>query len=352
MWQIPELPANEPERLAALFACDIMDTPREERFDRLTWLAQRFYCADVAFLSFVDAQMQWMKSVTSSAIGSAVERRRSVCQVIISDGRPLVVGDLHSDARFDGHPVAPQLALRFYAGVPLLVQDSLPIGSLCILREKPGIPEGFDIAALEKLASIAADELSLRNLNRDLTRLSRRDALTGLGNRRCFDEELERARLRCQRLNVPLTLLMIDIDRFKDLNDHAGHRAGDEVLRRLGVILSQVPLRADDVVARYGGEEFALILSGGGSAEALPLAERIRHSVRQARMSHPTAGTVTLSIGIASQPADAIDTDRLIVAADRALYAAKRAGRDAVMSAPADDRPASHAADPRVTVPG
>lgn len=112
MWRVPDAPANEKQRVATLVACDILDTPREERFDRLSWLAQRFYGADLAFIGFIDADTQWLKSVTSSAIGISVERQKSFCQFVISSGEPLIVSDLHTDERFDGHPAVPQLSLR------------------------------------------------------------------------------------------------------------------------------------------------------------------------------------------------------------------------------------------------
>lgn len=331
MWQVPPHPDNEPQRLAALEACGIMDTAREEQFDRLTRLAQRFYDADVSFLGFIDNEQQWMKSVTSSLIGSFIGRRQSVCQLIISSGEPLVVGDLQTDERFSGHPVVPQLPLRFYAGVPLLATPNLAIGSLCIMREKPGIEEGFDIGPLQSLAAIAIDELELRSLNRDLTRMTRVDALTGLANRRGFDEALERAEVRCRRTGETLSVMMIDIDYFKALNDSFGHQGGDAALQAIGALMVEALVRKDDTIARYGGEEFAAILSGSDAMGAEKVAERIRMALSKAAIPHPRTGSLTVSIGITARPGQHIDSEQMIAEADAALYEAKRRGRNAVV---------------------
>lgn len=332
MWQVPPLPANEPQRLAALEACGIMDTAREEQFDRLTRLAQRLYSADVAFLGFIDNEQQWLKSVTSSLIGSFVPRRQSVCQMIVSSGEPLVVGDLQTDARFDGHPLVPNLPLRFYAGVPLLATPDLAIGSLCIMREKPGIESDFDIGPLQSLAAIAIDELELRGLNRELTRMTRVDPLTGLANRRGFDEALERAEIRCRRTGEALAVMMIDIDYFKVLNDSFGHQGGDAALQAIGSVLLQAVVRKDDVIARFGGEEFAAILTGSDISGAQRVAERIRLALSKAAIPHPRTGSLTVSIGITARPGETLDAERMIAEADAALYEAKRRGRDTVVT--------------------
>ena len=331
MWHVPPPPANEPERLIALDACGIMDTPREERFDRLTRLAQRIYGADVAFIGFIDEEQQWMKSVTSSTIGPFIGRKQSVCQLIISTGEPLVIGDIQTDERFAGHPVVPLIPLHFYAGVPLLATPDLAIGSLCIMREKPGIEPDFDIEPLQSLAAIAIDELELRSLNRDLTRMSRVDALTGLANRRGFDEALERAQVRCRRTGETLAVMMIDIDYFKALNDSFGHQGGDVALQALGAVMAGAFVRKDDTIARYGGEEFAGILTGNDANGALIVAERIRRALSKAAIPHPKTGSLTVSIGIAARPGAEIEVEQMIAEADAALYEAKRRGRNNVM---------------------
>jgi diguanylate cyclase (GGDEF)-like protein len=161
------------------------------------------------------------------------------------------------------------------------------------------------------------------------------DHMTGLANRRAFDKQLTREWQRAFREHLSLSLLMIDVDRFKLYNDHYGHVSGDECLRRVASILAQSALRATDLVARYGGEEFAILLPGASSSMAALLAERIRQSVIDARLPHAAdpQGIVTISAGVATvQPSNDIEAATLVDRADRALYEAKNRGRDRVES--------------------
>lgn len=331
MWTLPAPPANENQRLEVLAACNIMDTSREERFDRLTRLATRFYGADVSFIGLVDAEFQWMKAVNSDEIAPHIARKDSVCNLIIQSGEPLVVGDLKTDPRLAGHPIVPKLTLRFYAGVPLIVEPGLVIGSMCIMRRDAADASQFDLQPLHDLAAIAIDEIELHRLNHELTRLSQVDALTGVANRRGFDDVLDRAVRRANRTAAPLSMLLIDIDRFKLLNDALGHQAGDDVLRRFGGGIAGLVSRPYDAVCRYGGEEFAIVLPDTDSDGACHVAERLRHWLADAAMPHPAGGHVTVSVGVATLEGGVAVAARLIAEADAALYEAKRRGRDLVV---------------------
>ncbi|WP_262031213.1 diguanylate cyclase domain-containing protein, partial [Microvirga sp. Mcv34] len=249
MFAVPQHPSNEAERLDVLFSCGILDTAPDERFDRITRLAAQFYKADAAFIGFVDDRYQWMKSVQGMDVAPWIERDRSVCQLVISSGAPLVIGDMQADPRLDGHPLVPHLPFRFYAGVPLVTDDGAAVASLCILKREPQDTDGFNLSPLEDLGAIAMDELELWRLNRELERASTTDGLTGLANRRAFDAALDQAWRRLQRTREPLSLLLMDLDFFKILNDRAGHPAGDEALRQFGQILSDAISRPDDFPA-------------------------------------------------------------------------------------------------------
>jgi diguanylate cyclase (GGDEF)-like protein len=182
-------------------------------------------------------------------------------------------------------------------------------------------------------------QLILRERSRQLLRLASIDGLTGLANRRSFDETLDQEWRRARRNRTPLSLALIDIDFFKRYNDHYGHQAGDDCLKTVATTLAHAAERPGEIVARYGGEEFAVVLPQCDAATARALAEKMRRRVTELALPHagsPVKGQVTISCGVATlsgegDPArDLPDEGALIAAADQALYAAKAAGRDQV----------------------
>jgi diguanylate cyclase (GGDEF)-like protein len=157
------------------------------------------------------------------------------------------------------------------------------------------------------------------------------DALTGCYNRRSFELQLQRDLHLATRMRQPLSLIMIDVDNFKDINDSAGHETGDVALRMLADAL-RGELRAVDTAARLGGDEFVIILPQADSEGALIVAERLRQRIVQ--LDVPTFGSMTASFGLATFPAHASNRDALVVAADRALYESKNSGRNRVSLPP------------------
>jgi two-component system cell cycle response regulator len=155
------------------------------------------------------------------------------------------------------------------------------------------------------------------------------DHMTGLANRRRFERQLEREVGRVQRFGHPFSLLMIDIDRFKDLNDSFGHDAGDEAIRRIGRVLRE-GTRGIDLAARIGGEEFAVLLVETSRGSGYEVAERLRNAIKQIEI--PNASSITASFGVAECPTDAQTAVEILKAADVALYEAKRSGRDRVVN--------------------
>jgi diguanylate cyclase (GGDEF)-like protein len=191
------------------------------------------------------------------------------------------------------------------------------------------MPDGESLPPMRRLAVehlAATTGAALRSTQRlaDAERQARHDPLTGLLNRRALNAELDAEVHRARRLGYTLGVLMIDVDEFKSINDRFGHGAGDETLRRLGVLLSG-SLRRTDHIARLGGEEFAVVLPDAGPDATLVVAQKLRRAV--AALPEPR---ITLSLGAAAQSSAEVDAQTLLARADLALYAAKRAGRDQV----------------------
>jgi diguanylate cyclase (GGDEF)-like protein len=217
---------------------------------------------------------------------------------------------------------------RNLAVVPLLAD-----GVVAVLVAETGQRNGSRIerrviATTERYAGHAA--LAIRNVNllERVQQMAVTDGLTQLANRRSFDRSLDRELSRAARMDGRLSVVLLDIDNFKLLNDSHGHVAGDGVLRQVAAALRECG-REYDTIARYGGEEFAAVLPGCSSGLAMQVAERLREAVEDASTDIP----VTASAGVATYPYDGIDIAGLLSAADQALYASKRAGRNTVRSA-------------------
>ncbi|MDP9267091.1 MAG: diguanylate cyclase [Acidobacteriota bacterium] len=179
---------------------------------------------------------------------------------------------------------------------------------------------------------------ALADANRRLEELSRTDGLTGVANRRQFEDVYEREWRRATRVSGPIALLMIDIDEFKKYNDRYGHQGGDDCLKRVAETLKQTLGRASDVVARYGGEEFVVVLPGSDQQAAIATAERLRQQVEKLGLPHEAATSgnrvVTISVGVAFyQPTEKDRPETLLSAADQALYGAKHGGRNRTCAA-------------------
>ncbi len=219
-------------------------------------------------------------------------------------------------------------AIRCGANDYLLKDDNIQ-DTLLISIEK-----NLEKSRLEKQNRKLLEELARKN--RELERLSLLDGLTDVPNRRYFDKVIFQECLRAARESKPVSMLMIDIDFFKNYNDSCGHPAGDDCLRKVAKSLEYTLSRPGDFLARFGGEEFAAILPDTDSRGALLLAEKMLAGIRELKIAHPSSavsGFVSISLGIGSIPPAAglrADPARLIAMADQALYRAKSSGRNCI----------------------
>lgn len=321
---------DEPGRIAALQRLDVLDTAPEESFDKIVDLVRAVLNVAIATVTLVDHDRQWFKAVRGV---DATETPRDIafCTFTIQQREPLVVSDATLDARFADNPlVLGDPFIRSYAGVPLRTPDGYNVGALCAIDTRPRTFSDAEMAILSNFALVVSDALELRII-------AQRDHLTGALNRRGFAEEVGREFARHARYGHPASLIMLDIDHFKKVNDTFGHAAGDAVLRQMAG-LCQTALRPSDSFGRLGGEEFALLLPEVGGGEALRAAERFRATIDAHRFRLPGGEElhVTASLGVAALgPADGTATinaiataDQWFDAADKWLYQAKHNGRN------------------------
>ncbi|HSP80608.1 MAG TPA: diguanylate cyclase [Myxococcaceae bacterium] len=215
--------------------------------------------------------------------------------------------------------------------VPMVHLDTV-LGVLNFRRPEVASFAAEELELLTAVADQAATAVKNAMLHTEAVKLTMTDPLTGVPNRRHLFARLELEVARAQRFGTPLSLLMVDIDHFKKLNDSAGHRAGDEALRKVCDVL-RTRVRKVDTLARYGGEEFLLVLPQVCKADACEVAEKLRRAVVESpQLVAPTqpGGRITVSIGVANIPTDASTQDTLVDCADAALYASKRGGRNRV----------------------
>jgi diguanylate cyclase (GGDEF)-like protein/PAS domain S-box-containing protein len=206
-------------------------------------------------------------------------------------------------------------------------------GRWLFIRTRP-TAQGSALVVVSDVTKIKQAERALQTMTDQLKLLATTDGLTGLTNRRAFDDALEREISRARRSGEPLSLLLVDVDRFKAYNDLYGHPAGDEVLKKVGVCLKEALKRPGDVAARYGGEEFVAILPGTDEDGAFFIADAFREALFGLGIAHKGGdkGVVTASVGLATlTDRDAgVNSTELVRRADEALYNAKGAGRDRV----------------------
>ncbi len=327
-------------------------------FDRLTRLASRVLNTPICLISIVDANSQFFQISLGFPRTWATTRQtpltQSFCRQVVVTGSVVAVNDARCDPRFVRDRAIADLGVVAYLGVPLRTDAGHVVGAFCVvdgkarewtdrerdiladlalsvmtevsLREEIAERHRVEETLRELNAALKSQGKALEEANARLAMVAVTDALTGLKNRRYFNERLESAHSLAARKKAPLSLVLADVDGFKIYNDTYGHPAGDEVLRGVAEVLQGV-MRTSDLVARYGGEEFAVLLPETDAGGASVAAERLRRAIelRPWPLCPVTAsfGAATLSTG-GGCPAD------LVEKADRALYRSKRSGRNRV----------------------
>ena len=315
---------NEIERLNALDRMELLDTPAEEAFDRITRLAGTVLETPIVLISLIDKSRQWFKS-KHGLDADETPREVAFCDYTIRNPEPMVVEDALLDDRFADNPlVAGEPGIRFYAGVPLRTRDGHNIGTLCAIDLKPRPISEKQLTVLEDLARLAVDEMELRLI-------ATTDSLTGVMTRRALYDSAGRDFARVRRQNSHMGCAILDIDHFRTINDTLGHAAGDMVLQKI-VAVCQHSLRTSDYIGRIGGEEFAVILQDIDEKAARAVAERMRSAIENLGIEF--AGKklpVTASFGVAGLTPAINSFDALLREADTALYVAKANGRNQIV---------------------
>ena len=285
--------------------------------------------------------------------GFSAPMQGSSLQTVFETGQPRIINDLQS--YLEGHPHSQSTGLIVREGMrssltcPLIAVGK-PIGFIFFSSMMTDTYRDAHVQLFMQIANQLAviveksrlyEELQesnrkLQEANEKLARLASSDGLTGVANRRIFDERLAMEWRRAIRNQTPISLLLIDVDFFKSYNDYYGHLAGDDCLRLIARVVSEKVRRPADLVARYGGEEFVVLLPESSAQSAAYLAEVIRTGIEIRQMAHSRSpvGFITISLGVATVvPRHGTEATELITAADTALYRAKSEGRNQVQTA-------------------
>jgi len=315
----PDIPNNESKRLEVLRGLNVLDTISEARFDRLTRIARRAFDVPIALVSLVDENRQWFKSCVGIDV-SETTRDISFCGHAILDDELFVINNALEDPRFSDNPLvtgAPHI--RFYAGCPLTI-NGYRLGTLCLIDQKPRTFSEVDRADLKDLAVMVEHELTA-------IQLATFDELTGLSNQRGFIALAQHSINFSIRNQFPVTLLYMDLDNFKSINDNFGHAVGDDALICFAKLLKQ-SVRKSDVIARLGGDEFVILLNHATEAETNNIIQKIKLALSAHNQHSENLYNIAFYYGVVAFNEKKHGTiERLLAEADMAMYALKNLKR-------------------------
>lgn len=316
----PELPSNEDYRLRALRELDLLDTPREERFDRITSLTRRLLDVPIAAISLIDADRQWFKSVQGLAV-QETPRSVSFCGHAILARETFVVADAAGDQRFADNPlVQGEPHIRFYAGRPVSLPDGHQVGALCVIDRKPRDFSPEERGVLEELAEMVERELAV-------VALSTSDAQTGLSNRRGFVMLGEQVLSVARRGGSRVAILEFGLEDFAEARERFG-RVASELLARAAAGVLRCVFRDSDVVARVEPDLFRALLIGPAERDVYAILGRLE---KRCALHNSAAGQrvpLEFTIGFACRDEDEdVDLEGLIGDASARRVAASRSKR-------------------------
>lgn len=326
----------ELRRIIDLRALDLLDTAAEERFDRITRLAQRLFDVPIALVSLVDEDRQWFKSRVGLDV-TETPRELAFCAHAIEGDDLLHVPDARADSRFDQNPlVTGDPRIRFYAGFPIAAPSGSKLGTLCVIGREPRDLSPDDEQTLGDLAAMVEQEIAASHM-------AATDPLTQLYNRRGFELVARQVLSLAARLDRPASLLFVDLDGMKQINDEAGHGAGDRALQATAKLLTET-LRSSDVIARLGGDEFCVLFSGSSAIGATDALARLHAATAAHNATSGVEFRLSLSTGLAEWASDSDESlETLLARADELMYRDKqgRAAADPTRNRPAPAAPRS-----------
>lgn len=310
---------------------------REQKLRRLLQIGCRRLELPFGFVTEIGDGVQRIRRAVgghqSITTGEIAPLEHSYCRKTLASGEGLVAYENTLREGFEGDPAYERSGLVCYIGARLVARDEL-VGTICFASREPRDQpfEAADRTFVHLLSQWTSRELEREQLLEELTERARTDGLTGLLNHKTFLERFESELERADRYGGELSLLLLDLDHFKKVNDTFGHATGDEVLRQVATILDNES-RSVDTVGRYGGEELAMGLPNTGLSEAITAARRILTRLRSGAFGGDDADIrLTGSIGVTAWT-DETDVGTLVNQVDEALYEAKRRGRDQVVAA-------------------
>lgn len=315
--QAPAIPADEIERLHVLRALALLDSEKEERFDRLTRVAARMFNVPIALVTLVDSNRQWFKSCIGLEI-KETHRDLSFCGHAILGNDTLVIPDATKDPRFFDNPfVTSAPHVRFYAGRPICTTHGFKIGTLCLIDSIPREFKGKDLEDLNDLAVMVENELAA-------IELATMDELTDLSNRRGFIMLTEKYLNYFTRYHVFASLVFLDLNDFKDINDTYGHDEGDRALQTFGKALKAVG-RSSDIFARLGGDEFVVLLANARQQESQIYINRLTNHLDMLRQQQRQPYSISFSQGVVEyDPQLPKSIEQLLLEGDALMYQLKK----------------------------